>query len=406
MKVSRALLCAALAAAPAAALACGRDDATPTSHAASATTSREGAPPASSGSNAAPGATGATDSTQSSAATAPLSLAPGQVAVIEGGLALTDSDLDRYLGTVYARLPEGDDALQQLLTEAVIDAAAAQAGVTATDDEIAALETRLEAQAREGSGGKLGLKESLGQSVTLQDLHAALRLQVLHEGIVRHELGLPADAPVDPAQLKAWIDAHLPGDALEALPLDDPLAVRWPGGELSKAAVGRRLRSMLPARDVSGVLTEMIGVLLVRREAERLGLALTPAAATEEVLDRNAALKAKAGIGDVSYDQFVETVQKRSLKELIASDQFGAEVLLRLISERNWTEDSARAQWQAHPEKFPAPAAAPVVSGVATAAPAEPVPQDWEHMRASVWRALRQDAYTRLFQQSRIVRRF
>ena len=242
-----------------------------------------------------------------------LSLAPDQVAVIDGEIVLTEADLDTYLATVYARLPEGDDAQQQLVTEAVIDAAATAAAVTASEDEIAALETRLERQVREASGGKHGLQESLGQGVTPQDLHSAMRLQVLHEKIVRHELGLAPDARVDPAQLKTWIDAHLPGAALEALPLDDPLAARWPGGQLTKQQVGRRLRSVLSPRDVSGVLTELIGVQLVRREAARLGVALTPAAATQEILDRNAVLKEKAGIGDVSYDQFVETVQKRSL---------------------------------------------------------------------------------------------
>jgi hypothetical protein len=50
---------------------------------------------------------------------APPRLTPEQVATIDGELALTWSDLDRYLGTVYARLPEGVDALQQLVAEAV-----------------------------------------------------------------------------------------------------------------------------------------------------------------------------------------------------------------------------------------------------------------------------------------------
>src|SRR6185503_5953022 len=117
----------------------------------------------------------------------------------------TWADLDRYLGTVYARLPEGVDALQQLVAETVIDTAATAAGVSASDGD-------LEAQAREASGGSKGLQDSLGASVTLADLRAALHLQVLHERIVRHDQGLAADAPVDPALLKSWHDAHLPGD--------------------------------------------------------------------------------------------------------------------------------------------------------------------------------------------------
>lgn len=382
----------ALLIALAASLACGRDESAATAAATQPASSRS-----------------ASDRPADAQPSDAGSLTPEQVATIDGEAALTWSDLDRYLGTVYARLPEGDDALQQLVTEAVIDAAAAAAGVSAADDEITALEARLEAQAREASGGEIGLQESLGTGVTPQDLRAALRLQVLHEGIVRHEQGLPPDAPLEPAQLKAWIDAHLPGDVLVHPPLDDAFAARWPGGELSKAQVGRRLRSMLPAEELSGVLTEMIGVQLVRREAARLDLSLTPAEATQEVLERNTLLQAKAGSGDVSYDQFVETVQKRSLREVLESDQFGAEVLLRLISERAWNEDTARAEWEAHPERFPPPAtpAAEVIGAASTpAVPSAPEPCDWEHMRATVWRALRQDGYARLFRQSRIVRRF
>jgi hypothetical protein len=385
----------ALAAILATSLACGGDEPAPSAVApASGPSSGPSSAESSGTAPSGPAATG--------------TLGPDDVASIDGETTLGWADLDRYLGTVYARLPEGDDALQQLVTEAVIDAAAAAAGVTAADDEIAALEARLESQARQASGGQLGLQESLGAGVTSQDLRAALRLQVLHEGIVRHEQGLPPGTPVDPTALKAWIDAHLPGSALEQPPLDDPLAARWPGGELSKAQVGRRLRSLLPPEDVSGVLTEMIGVILVRREAARLDISLTPAEATKEVLERNTLLQARAGSETLTYDQFVETVQKRSLREMLQSDQFAAEVLLRLITERAWTEGSARAEWEAHPERFPPPAEPAIdVIGAAATPPvnAAPEPVDWEHVRMGVWRALRQDSYARLFRQSTIVRR-
>ena len=400
----RSLLLGALAAC----LACGGEEgaqpasgtkaetstSNPSATAPAAATQDPAATPSADGAPTAPATTGAA------------TLTPEQLATIDGGSPLTWADLDRYLGTVYARLPEGVDALQQLVAEAVIDAAATAAGVTASDADIAALEARLEARAREASGGTKGLQESLGESITPADLRAALRLQVLHERIVRHDQGLAEDAPVEPALLKSWLDAHVPGDKLVEPPLTDALAATWPGGEINKTQVGKRLRSLLPPKEISGVLTEMIGVLLVRREAARLGLQLTPAEATREVLERDATLKSKAGAGDVTYDQFVQTVQKRSLKELLESDQFGAEVLLRMISERQWNEDSARAEWEAHPERFPPPAEPQVQLTGATPATPAPEPKDWEHMRGTVWRALRQDCYAQLFQQSRIVRRF
>ncbi|HZM00617.1 MAG TPA: hypothetical protein VFD43_10235, partial [Planctomycetota bacterium] len=179
-----------------AALACGKDEAAPPEGAA-------GAAPTPAPSRA---ADGQRDAAEPPAPPAAAALLPDQVATIDGELALTWAELDRYLGTVFARLPEGEDALQQLVMEAVIDATAAQAGLTAGEEEIAALEARLEARAREASGGQFGLQESLGPNVTAQDLSSALRLQVLQEQIVRQEQGLPADAPVDPPLLQAWID--------------------------------------------------------------------------------------------------------------------------------------------------------------------------------------------------------
>jgi hypothetical protein len=162
------------------------------------------------------------------------------------------------------------------------------------------------------------------------------------------------------------------------------------GGSVAKTDVGRRLRAVLPERDVSGVLTEMIGVLLVRRAAARAGVSLTAAQATREVLDRDALLRARPGMAEVGYEQFVLAVQKRSLEEVLTSDKFGAEVLLRLLSERRHSEQDARTLWEADPAAWPGP------SGPA---------DTWEEARPIVWQALRERLYRDLFAESTIVRR-
>jgi hypothetical protein len=217
---------------------------------------------------------------------------------------------------------------------------------------------------------------------------------------VRDALGLPAGAPVPVAELGAWLETARQAAHVEEAPLDSALAASWAagpatdaaaGGSVAKTDVGRRLRAVLPERDVSGVLTEMLGVLLVRRAAARAGLSLTAAQATREVLDRDALLRARPGMAEVGYEQFVLAVQKRSLEEILTSDKFGAEVLLRLLSERRHSEDQARALWEADPAAWSGP------SGPA---------DTWEQARPAVWQELRERLYRELFAESTIVRVF
>ncbi len=322
-----------------------------------------------------------------SAQAAAAALPPEAVARIDDALVIGAADLDRYLGTVYARLPEGDLVLHQLVTESLIEHDGTDVGGAVTDAEIEAARAELEQQAV--AAGAPSLSASLGDNVPAELLVRTLRLLVLNQRLVRSWKGLPPDAPVDAAQLQEWIDGRLSTANVQPAPLDDPLAATLEIGTITKAAVGARLRSVLRPDTISGVLTEMIGVLLVRRKADALGIDLTPAAATREILDRDAVLRSRAGVGDVTYTQYVETVQKRSLAELLQSDKFSTEVLLRLIVERDWTEESARKHWESDR------------AGYATLGDG-----DWESVRAGVWRDLRQRAYRQLFEESRIVRRF
>jgi hypothetical protein len=317
-------------------------------------------------------------------------LQPGEVARIAPDLVLRQADFDRYLGMVFARLPSGNAALQQLLSEALILQAAGRAGFTVDEKDVEAALIALDEQARAATGGEKGVAESLGESVSQDDLRAAVRLLVLHERVVRADLGLADDVPLDPRQLQAWLDEAVTGAALTVTPLDDPQAAVWRGGVISKAAVGNRLRRMLPPDEVSGVLTEMIGVLLVQREAARRGMELTPTDATEEILQRNAALRSTPGAGSITYDQYLDSIEKRTLEEVLKSDKFATEVLLRKIAEEDWTEAGARAYWEEN-------RAAYEEAGVTG---------EWEDVRAGVWRQLRQRAYTAIFQESRIARRF
>jgi len=320
-------------------------------------------------------------------------LAPDEVARIGTLAVLHDTDFNRYLATVYTRLPEGDAALRQLLGEALIGADAAAAGIVATDADVDAALAALDEQSR-AAGGK-GFADSVQAGVNMTQIRAAVALLVLHERLLRASAGLPPDAPITPQQMAEWLDARIAAAQWEPAALDDPLAATYTGGSLTKVAVGERLQSLLTPDALSGVLTEMIGVLLVRARANQLGVDLTTAAATREILDRDAALRAQAGTGDVTYQEFVEQVQKRTLPELLTSDRFSTEVLVRLLAEQAVSDDKAREFWEQNKEAF----------RIASKGKLGP-DADWEAARPTVWRELRQRTYRALFEPGRIARRF
>lgn len=319
---------------------------------------------------------------------APRALGPDEAAWIDDTEVITLRDLDLYLGTVYARQTEGRDALEQVLQEAIVEREARAAGVEASEIEVSAALGRLDEQARRSGGGSLAAV--LTADVDQAQLRQVVRLHVLQEKLLRALDGLPPNAPVPAARLGEWMAARVAEAGLAEAPLDDPRAAIWAGGDISKEAVGARLRQVLAPDTLAGVLTEMIGVRVVRRHAAALGIDLTPAEVTREVLQRDAALKARAGGITVNYAQFLDQIEHRTLQETIQSDKFTTEVLLRLITERRHTEDEARRFWEQHREAFDRQG-----SGAT-----------WEEARHAAWKEVRQRVYKDLMSQSRIVRRY
>jgi len=260
------------------------------------------------------------------------------------------------------------------------------AGLSASEAEVNAAIGELDASARAAGGG--GLAEAVTANVGSAELRDAIRLHVLQEHLVRTADQLAPDAPLSAERLQSWLDARVLEAALLEAPLDDARAATWAGGELAKADVGARLRAVLSKESLTGILTEMIGVQLVRRRAAELDIDLTPAEVTREVLLRDATLKEHAAGQQVSYTQYVQQVEHRSLAEHIQSDAFTTEVLVRLISERLYTEDKARAFWEQHRDAYK-----------------ERGP-DWDSARLAVWKDIRGIIYKSLFTNSNIVRRY
>lgn len=318
--------------------------------------------------------------------TAPTPLTELEVARV-GELAITWDEYHRYVGTVYDRLDEGEEALQQLLLDVIVGARAASLGLPDGD---ALVQAERDALLRRGLAAGAD-PEALAARLAEPALQPSLRLLATQKAVLRHERGLPDDAPVDDAELAAWTEQALLEADVVRLPLEDELAARFEHGVISRIELGRRVEPLLSPSDRSGVLTELLGILLVHRKAAQLGVTYDPQVAADELADRERYVLERMGDQGVSYDAVLERIDRRSREELVASPAFTAQVVLRQLVASSWDEQRARQWWQGEHARY-----------------AKRFGPDhvWEDVSHTVWREVRQRTYQQLFADGTIQRRF
>ena len=316
------------------------------------------------------------------------------------GITITTQEFERYVGTVYARQPEGELGVQQELTERLIHAAAERAGVSTTDADVEDLARRLDERARIATGGTQGLLESLEAEASI--VRESLQLLALQEKVLTAELGLaPGSHPTD-EQLRAWIEAALVTAAPEQQPISSAVGVLYrkpsdapsdpPTGAVLRTQLGRRVLTVLEPDERTGVLTELLGILLIRGKAHQLGVEFTPQVAAEEIARRESLVRARdADNAGLTYEQLVGQLHKMSMEEYVSTPGFGAEVLLRLMVERQFEEEQLRAIFDDQPAFWEERYGEGVV---------------FEQALPGLWSMVRQRAYQQLFTESTIVRRF
>jgi len=318
---------------------------------------------------------------------------PAGVVARFGDETLTEEDFQRYLGRIYARQPAGDEALRQLLVEALVRHASTALQVTVGDEEIDVILDDLERRAREATGGQMGLVDSLGEGRTLDDLREQVRLLALQKAVLRVEGGLPPDAEIDDVEVATWIEEQLAASQLVQQPLDSRTAATWAHGRIDRVTLGRRIEQTLSEEELSGALTELIGIRLIGRKAAAMGFSYTPESGAREISDREFLLSGNQPIPGVSleYAEIVAQTQRRTIEELMESPRFQAEVLLRDMVEARWTEEQVRDVYEKERDVF-----------------AERYGPDttFESVSHAVWREVRQRTYQQLFRESTIARRY
>jgi|GEM_PF-2713786 len=312
-----------------------------------------------------------------------------EVARIDG-VSISADTFYRYLSLVYARLPEGNQALDQLLLEEILQQRAAAAGITVEEAEVDEVFAELDARAREATDGAMGLADSVGPE-RAEALRHGVSLATMHRKLVAHEQGLERPADVDDAMLQDWLDRAFETADVQEASLGDAIAVTWSGGSLTRATVGARIAQILTPADLTGLLTELLGIHAIRHRAAVMGIEVTPEAAADELLERQQQVSSNPDAAGVSYADIVGQVYQRSTAELVASPKFGAEVLLRLMVDIEWDEPSLASLFESQRSLFQEQLGGPV---------------EFEQARFAVIKKVRQGMYQQLLAASSIVRRF
>jgi parvulin-like peptidyl-prolyl isomerase len=250
------------------------------------------------------------------------------------GFEITEHRYYVYLTDVYEREEIGASLLEQLIREQAIRQEARKRGVDVSREELERKVKELEAQVRIQSGDEKGIQDFLEEEgVDEDDFFEALRLSMAHEVLARQDFGIDRGEEIPVEKLNIWLKDLLGKSRIELEGLEDGVMARVNEEEITRHFFGKRLSTLIKPDKASALLTELIGLYLIRREAAGMDITVKEADEDQEILQRESLLKEKAGLENVTYENYLHAATGQTLEELKASEKFQGEVLLKKICE-------------------------------------------------------------------------
>lgn len=307
-------------------------------------------------------------------------LAPDDVASVDGHHVSLDA-FHVYLGTASARTPTGRAALELLHQERLIEAAAARAQLRIDPAWLDELVRALEARA----GSSLSaMRSDPTFEASLTRLGLQVRLLMVEQGITLNEA-------LEPETQRAWLAEAAAITPLVEAPLDDAVAAHYDGGQIFREELGARLDQLLPESERAGLLTELLGVLIIHARARALELEPDPEVAVAILAEREQFVAAQPELVGVSYADVLLQTEGLTTAELVASPKFAAEVLLVQMVDQQWHDEALEGFFESERALFEAR----LGEGVS-----------FEAARGEVLREVRRRSYQKLMHDSTIERRF
>ncbi|MHC4946149.1 MAG: peptidylprolyl isomerase [Planctomycetota bacterium] len=263
----------------------------------------------------------------------PDKLPPGIMAQ-GAGIEITEIRYYDYLTDVYFREEIGASLLEQLIREEAIAQEAKKRNVAVSHKELERKVQDLEAQIRIQSDDEKGLNDYLQEEgVHENDFFEALRLSMAHDIMARRDFGIGRNEEMPVEKLNIWLKDLLGKSRIELEDLEEGSMARVNDAEITRSFFGKRLSTLIKPTKASAMLTELIGIQLIRQEADEMGITLEKADADREIVQRESFLKEKAGLENVTYESYLHAATGQTLEELRASEKFQGEVLLKKICE-------------------------------------------------------------------------
>lgn len=262
-------------------------------------------------------------------------LPEGVVAVWDGGR-LDEDRFARWLGETFARVPDvGGPALRHLVQLQVVRNEAAKRGLTA---DPAAVEARIaEARAAVEEAG-MDLDRVLRErDLTPAAFRELIADSLLHEAMVRHDLGLAPDAPVTAEQLQAWSEERVQAVLDAAPPPNGGWALDAPPYRVDLGELGHTiLVTSSPARLREWVKARVLLEALPRWGAAH-GLTLSDRDLMDEIEWRRRRVAENPNYGGATYDALLAS-RGSSVESVLAGDEIRVAAWMRAYARHRYPD--------------------------------------------------------------------
>lgn len=218
-------------------------------------------------------------------------LPPGVVAAWDGGT-ISEEEFAAFLGATFKDQNLGREGLEHILQIRLVEL---EAGSRGLEVPAGALEDRLARARKEVEAAGEDLDHLLAsRGLDRAEFRKLLRDSILHEMLVRQDLGRDAGAPVSPDELRAWTRRRI-GELLEKVQEAPPgFALREPPYVVTEPELGRALLGALGPARLRDYVADLVLYRHLQAWARERGRALTDDLLQEE-LDWQAQRAADSG---------------------------------------------------------------------------------------------------------------
>lgn len=262
-------------------------------------------------------------------------LPPDVVAIWDGG-SLDEDRFARWLGETFSRVPDvGGPALEHLVQLQVVRNEAEKRGLAA---DPAAVEARIEAARAAVEEAGMDLDRVLRErELTPEAFRRLIADSLLHEAMVRQDLGLAPDAPVSPERLQAWSEERVAAVLESAPPPHGGWALDAPPYRVGLGELGRTiLVTNPPTRLREWVKARVLLEALPRWGAAR-GLTLSDRDLMDEIEWRRRRVAENPNYGGATYDALLAS-RGSSVEAVLAGDEIRVAAWMRAYGRERYPD--------------------------------------------------------------------